>query len=129
MATFNYVRLGSRVGVIQKGRTNRRWFSPEDIKPVKDTERGVMILEALNNGSYSATINPATDTVILDGVTIAAGGTLDALETELVGSSVFLKPSSGGGGGSADSITETSTRVFITPEEKAFLQSLMNSGN
>ena len=105
MATFNYVRLGSRVGVIQNGRTNRRWFSPEDIKPVKDTERGVMILEALNNGSYSATINPATDTVVLDGTTIAAGGTLDALETALVGSSVFLKPSSGGGGGSFATIT------------------------
>lgn len=105
MATFNYVRLGSRVGVIQNGRTNRRWFSPEDIKPVKDTERGVMVLEALNNGSYSATINPATDTVVLDGTTIAAGGTLDALETALVGSSVFLKPSSGGGGGSFATIT------------------------
>lgn len=105
MATFNYVRLGSRVGVIQNGRTNRRWFSPEDIKPVKDTERGVMVLEALNNGSYSATINPLTDTVVLDGTTIAAGGTLDALETALVGSSVFLKPSSGGGGGSFATIT------------------------
>lgn len=128
MATFNYVRLGSRVGVIQNGRTNRRWFSPEDIKPVKDTERGVMVLEALNNGSYSAAINPATDTVVLDGTTIAAGGTLDALETALVGSSVFLKPSQDGGG-SADDITETATRVFLTPTDLAFLRSLQNSGN
>lgn len=104
MATFNYVRLGSRVGVIQRGKTNRRWFSPEDIKPVKDTDNGIMILEAVGNGTYSATINPQTDTVILDGTTIAAGGTLDALETALVGSPVFLKPSNPGGG-SVNSVT------------------------
>lgn len=104
MATFRYSKVGSQI-TVQKDSGTTPGFPYHELVNIFDGGNYVSVI--FTNSNYSFNIDPSVDTVILAGVTIAPGSqTASQLATTLQGSSVFLKPSSGGGGGNVPSGTD-----------------------
>lgn len=106
MATYSYSKTGNgnilvdlgdnRVGTFTVAQFGGFGIGNEDNEPIR-----ISFPRA-----YEISYNPETDTLILDGVTYAPGSQTKAEIVDILNASpVFLKPSSGGGGGSFATIT------------------------
>lgn len=126
MATTYTLDLRSNGNTLLRNSSNStvKVLKPE-LVPDGNATRGHVSFLRPNGSIYYSFPYSQLAGYIVGGSPVAKKANID-LDITYMADTLFFKPSSVGGGGSANSITETSTRVFITPEEKAFLQSLMS---